>query len=94
MKQPDLALSDEQIAAIVAKPEPREKELIEKIVAAYKTSHKLNNDTGGTIPGLEQSVQGLADAIREAGGEVPPVTKEEKARSAFVKQAQAFGYQI
>ena len=80
----DSELTDEQIAAVVSKPEPAEKDNIAKLVAAYKAMHKMNADMG--YAGTDIALQGIADAIIEAGGEVPPVTKEEK------KEAEAMAF--
>ena len=80
----DSELTDEQIAAVVSKPEPAEKDNIAKLVAAYKSMHKMNADM--RYAGTDIALQGIADAIVEAGGEVPPVTKEEK------KEAEALAF--
>lgn len=84
IKQCDEPLTEEQIVALVRKPEPASKDDIAKLVAAYKAAYKL----AGTIPlpGTEAAVAAYKDAIVEAGGEVPPMTKEEKAEA----EAMAF----
>lgn len=69
-------LTDEEITAVVSKPEPAEKDALAKLVAAYKAAYKLNTDMA--LPGTEVALQGYADAIVELGGELPPMTKEEK----------------
>lgn len=76
LEQPDAPLTDEQLAAVVSKPEPAEKDEMAKLVAAYKAAHKLAE----TIPmaSTQAAVDAYRDAIVEAGGEVPAVTKDEK----------------
>jgi hypothetical protein len=83
-KQPMEPLTDEQIAAVVSKPDPAEKDAMVKLVAAYKAAYKLNADLA--LPGTEVAMQGYADAITELGGELPPMTKDEK------KEAEALAF--
>lgn len=76
LKTPTVQLGDDAITDIVRKKEAAEKDMIDKLVAAYKTARKLQEDL--PTPAMESVVAGYADAIVEAGGEVPPITKEEK----------------
>lgn len=82
-------LSDDQIMDCIRKASPAEKDEIAKLVAAYKAAHKLNADLN--LPGTAAAVQGYADAIVELGGEVPPMTKEEKEMAAFMAKAAKMG---
>jgi hypothetical protein len=77
-------LTDEQIVAVVSKPEPAEKDAMAKLVAAYKAAYKLSADLA--LPGCDAAMQGYADAITELGGELPPMTKDEK------KEAEALAF--
>jgi len=90
MKQPDDALTDAQIEALASKPEAKSKELLDKLIAAYKSTYKVNEEA--KLPGTAAAVQSLADAIVECGGDVPPMTKEEKERAEFMAKAAKFGY--
>lgn len=77
IKQPDEALSDETIEGLVCRPETAEKDDMAKLVAAYKAAYKLAETI--PMPGTTAACDAYRDAIVEAGGEVPPMTKEEKA---------------
>ena len=90
--KPGVPLTDEEIAAAVSKPEPADKDEMQKLVAAYKAAHKLAETIA--LPGTQAAVQAYADAIVELGGEVPPMTKEEKEMAAFVAQAAKFGVKL
>jgi hypothetical protein len=89
VRNPDDALTDDQILARILKKQAGDKGEIEKLIAAYKTLHKINAD----FPREEtaSAVENLAAAISEAGGEVPPMTKEEKELAAFMVKARAMG---
>lgn len=76
LKTPTAQLDDDAIAEVIRKKEAAEKDLIDKLVAAYKTARKLQDDFG--VQPMADVVAAYADAIVEAGGEVPPITKEEK----------------
>lgn len=84
IKQPDEALTDEQINSCIVKPEAGEKTEMDKLIAAYKAAHKLAETI--PMPQTEAAVSSYRDAITEAGGEVPPMTKEEK------KEAEAMSF--
>lgn len=90
--QPAEALTDEQISAAVSKAEAAEKDEMAKLVSAYKAAHKLNADLA--LPGTEAAVGAYADAIKELGGEVPPMTKEEKEQAAFMAKAEKLGFAV
>ena len=81
LKTPDVALTDEQITAAVSKADPKAKDDIEKLVAQYKALRRLEE----TIPlaGVTRAIEDIAEAITEAGGEVPAITKAEKEELAF-----------
>lgn len=76
LKTPTAQLGDDTITEVVRKKEAAEKELVDKLIAAYKQARKLQDDFA--VPAMEAVVAGYADAITEAGGEVPAITKEEK----------------
>lgn len=80
LEKPETKLTDAELTAIVSKPEKKQKDEIEKLAAAYKAAHKLHSDL--KLPGTEAAVQAYRDAILEAGGDVPPMTKEEKEAAA------------
>ena len=89
LKQPNDLLTDEQIAGLVSKDEPKEKDEMEKLVKAYRANAKLHELVN--LPGTEAAVRGIGDAIIELGGDLPPLTKEAKAETAFMTKARAMG---
>jgi hypothetical protein len=90
--KPTEALTDDEISAAVSKSETAEKDEMAKLVSAYKAAHKLNSDLA--LPGTEAAVGAYADAIRELGGDVPPMTKEEKETAAFMAKAATLGFKV
>lgn len=88
--EPETLLSDEQITAAVMKPEPAEKDAIAKLIAAYKAASKLAETI--PMPQTQAAADDYREAILEAGGEVPPITKEEKEQAAFMKKAAMMGF--
>jgi hypothetical protein len=76
LKEPTVALSDEAITGIVRKKEAAEKEIVDKLIAAYKNARKLGDEF--PCGPMADVVDAYKKAIEEAGGEVPAVTKEEK----------------
>ncbi len=76
LKVPTAALDDDAITEVIRKKEAAEKELVDKLIAAYRTARKLQDEL--PIDAMAEAVSAYADAITEAGGTVPPITKEEK----------------
>jgi hypothetical protein len=90
VRQPDEELSDEQINARIMKAEPKDKDDMARLVAAYKAAYKLAETV--PMPGTEAAVAAYRDAITEAGGDIPAMTKEEKKEAealAFLRQRGA-----
>lgn len=77
LKDTSAALTDEAITVIAKKKERAEKELVDKLVDLYKRAHKLAEEFD--VQSMRDTVDDLKSAIVEAGGEVPAITKEEKA---------------
>lgn len=92
IKQPDEELTAEQLRAIVSKPEPRSKDDLEKLVDAYKAAAKMHEVFASSH--TETAVNALADAIVEAGGEVPPTSKQDKEVAAFLAKAAKLGLKL
>jgi hypothetical protein len=90
LEDPNNALTEEQIAALVTKGDPAEKDTLEKLCTAYKSLLKLDKDL--SLPGTAAAVQDIADQIQDLGGELPPVTKKEKEEAAFMEKAKARGF--
>jgi DNA-binding Lrp family transcriptional regulator len=90
LEDPNNALTEEQIAALVTKDDPAEKDTLEKLCTAYKSLLKLDKDL--SLPGTAAAVQDIADQIKDLGGELPPVTKKEKEEAAFMEKAKARGF--
>lgn len=84
LAQPTEELTDEQVNQLIRKPEPKNKDIIDKLIEDYKRLSKRYEELPS--PGVEAAIHGIADAIKEAGGELPPLTKEEK------KAAEAIAY--
>lgn len=85
LKAPTAALTDDELSVIVRKPAKAEKELVDKLISAYKTARKLQDDFA--IPAMAEVCDGYAKAIEEAGGEVPAVGDEEKATAEVMNFA-------
>jgi len=84
IKNGDEELDHDDLAACIRKSESAEKGAMAKLVAAYKVAYKLSADLD--LPGCDAAMQGYADAIIELGGELPPMTKDEK------KEAEALAF--
>jgi hypothetical protein len=80
LKSPTAQLDEDTITEVVRKKEAAEKELVDKLVAAYKVARKLQDDF--PCQPMETAVAAYADAITEAGGDIPAITKEEKKEAA------------
>lgn len=80
LKSPTAQLDEDTITEVVRKKEAAEKELVDKLVAAYKVARKLQDDF--PCQPMEAAVAAYADAITEAGGDIPAITKEEKKEAA------------
>lgn len=76
IKEPTVKLEVDAITGIVRKKEAAEKEIVDKLIAAYKTARKLGDDF--PCKPMADVVDAYKKAIEEAGGEVPPVGEEEK----------------
>jgi hypothetical protein len=81
IEQPDAMLSDEQISNALKKAEKADKSEIEKLIDLYKRTAKLH-EVLAQNNALQRATAELAEAIVEAGGEVPALTKEEKEEQA------------
>lgn len=88
--KPTAPLTDEELVAAVSKPEAGDKDLLAKLVAAYKTAYKIN--TEAQMQETQDIVDSIATAIRAIDEEaVPAMTKEEKAEMAFLAEARKRG---
>jgi hypothetical protein len=74
-------LTEEQIADVIRKAEKADKTEIQKLIDMYKRSAKMRDDMPA-IEALARATDAYAEAIVEAGGEVPPLSKEEKEQAA------------
>lgn len=82
LAQPDALLTDEEIAAIVSKATPVEKDLLAKLVGLYKTAYKINAEA--KMGETQAVVDSIADSIRAIDEDaVPAMTKAEKEELAF-----------
>lgn len=92
LTQPQVDLTDEQVDKCVAKPEAARKEDLEKLIDAFKRVSKLHDTVHA--PSADAALQAMKDWITEKGGEIPPMTKDEKDRKEFLKRAARFGYSV
>ncbi len=76
LKEPTVALSDDAITSIVRKKEAATKEIVDKLIDAYKRAHKLADEF--PCQPMTDVIAAYGKAITEAGGDVPAVTDEEK----------------
>jgi len=90
VKTSDTSLTDEQIIGVVTKAESADKTTLDRIIAAYKAAYKLATDL--PTARTEAARDAYRDEIIAMDGDVPPMTKEEKAEHAFMSQAAARGY--
>lgn len=92
LKQADTALTDEQITEAARKHEQAEKDLVAKLVDDYKRMYKRAEEF--PCDALAQAVASIGEAINEAGGEVPPMTKEEKQEAAAMAFIASRGFSL
>ena len=92
LKSPDVQLTMDELRTLCVKPEAKEKDLIAKLVEDYKRMTKRHDEF--PCQAIEAAVHAIGDAIQEAGGELPAMTKEEKAKAAFVTKARAMGLSV
>lgn len=92
LKSPDYTLDDDALRALCVKPESADKDIIQKLAEDYKRMSKRFDEFPSSA--VEAAVHAIGDAIKEAGGELPPVTKEEKAKAAFIKRATSYGMTV
>jgi|SRR5215831_643608 len=94
--QPTRELTDEEIMSVIVTV-AKEKTDLDLVIDLYKRTHtslgKLPKNSPAH-PYLEASAVELADAIRALDGELPPITKEEKARAKFMAQASKHGMTV
>ena len=87
LKQPDYDLDEDQIMAACRKADPKDKSLVELLVEDYKRiAKRIEKDCGGQNGPLEVALDAIGNAITEAGGDIPPLTKEE------IKAAEAMAF--
>lgn len=94
---PDASLSDDEIRDVLT-PDENVKTEIERLCDVFKASVKARDkfvEKGITPPeALDLAIDNLQDAITEAGGEVPPLTREGKQRAALIKRAASMGLSL
>lgn len=87
LANPDETLDDVTLESICARGETDKSDL-KRMCDEYKRLHTLAKD----IPSVTPSMEALGEAILAMDGELPPVTKEQKAAANFAKKAAAMGY--
>lgn len=73
-------LSESEITNAMLKPEPADKSELDRMVDEYKRLYSLANGTKDRpgIPSVEPVLEAMRAAIEDNGGEIPPMTKDEK----------------
>jgi hypothetical protein len=89
LKTPDTELDDAAIRDLCIKPEVAAKDLLAKLAEDYKRLNKRHEEYPSAA--LEAAIHAVGDAIHEAGGELPAVTKEQKAKLAYIAKGRAMG---
>lgn len=89
LAQPNDPLTDDEIDHLIRKPEKDEKGLIDKLIEDYKRMNKRHDELPSA--GIEAAIHGIADAIKELGGELPPLTKEDKKAAEAIKFLKSIG---
>lgn len=87
-RQPEVQLDADALRGIIEKEGRADKSDLDKVIDEYKRVYRLYHGTEDSpgIGALERSLEALTEAVAEMGGELPPMTKEEK------KAADALAY--
>lgn len=98
LKDPLTDLVRDKIEELCVKGEPEAKDMIAKLCDEYKKlyslTNKANEESFNGSPQIETAMHAIGDAIKEAGGELPAVTKAEKELATLVVKAAKFGIKI
>lgn len=81
LASPTVKLDDDTIDKIVAKPEKKDAELVDKLRDEYKRVYNLAEKMGDAMldcEHIEAARESIADAIRALDGEVPSMSKAQK----------------
>lgn len=88
LAKPNEELSDEEINALVRKPEGKEKDLLQRLIDDHKRLNKRLEELPSAA--IENAIRCIEDAMCEInGGKLPPLTKEDKKAEealAFLKK--------
>ena len=96
IKSEKVALTDDQMRDILS-AQPDEKTELDKVVDIYKRLYKLNDElvkNGTDAANLGIALEAVKDQILCMDGELPAMTKDEKAKHAALKVLKAQGYMI
>lgn len=91
LKSPDADLDDDTLRGMLA-TERMPKDEMQKLTDAYKKAYKLWEDLPSAH--TEAAVHAYADAIKEADGDIPPMTKEEKKAADAIAYMRSRGFQV
>lgn len=92
LKSPEAQLTTDAIIAAVKRAEAAEKDDIAKLCDTYKRLWKQADEM--KIPVLSDAAANVAQAISDLGGEVPPMTKEEKEAASAMAFIRKMGFKI
>ena len=91
LKIKDRNLTDDELAAM-SEQVGKEETIVDKLVADYKRLSKRYDELPS--PSIEAAINAVGDAIKEAGGEIPPMTKEEKKAAEAIAFLKSKGMSI
>lgn len=94
--QPKQELTDDEIRALLSKDSP-DKTVLDHVIEAYKKSYKLCDELvkEGIDPGFTvKATEELAAQIMAMGGDLPPMTKDEKKVATARQTLSALGYAV
>lgn len=97
LKSPDTELDDDAVRDLCVKADAAPKDLIQKLAEDYKRLYKRVEELtseGIGAASTEAAMHAIGDQISELGGDLPPVTKEAKAKANFIKRAATYGISV
>lgn len=99
-KQPEVPLTNEELADIVRKADKEETEdsILNDLIGTYKTIGKrldrAQTDAPHVVPKIEAALAAIGEAITALDGEVPAATKAQQEAAAFLAKAKELGFVV
>ena len=95
LKQPLEQITGDAIDAIIKKAEPKEKDMLAKLVEEFKRIYKLNDKMAEDMLDctyIEQALASIGDAITALDGDIPSMTKASKKEEEMIGFLMSKGY--